>query len=328
MKSVLSPISVAYGLVVDARNARYDSGRGVIDVGCPVISIGNITAGGTGKTPMVRWFAEELIALGRQPAIALRGYGRGTGASDEAMEHEASLPEVSVLANPNRTAAIIQHRAMHPECDVIVLDDGFQHRKVARSMDVVLIDGRRDLEKESLLPHGRLREPLSSLRRATEVIVTHAEKIDSQLAEVIHRYHGQEPVAWCNHVWTGLTRHDSEGVEDVPVDSIAGLRLVTHLGVAQPAGIIRQIESVGGVVTHQCRARDHAKVTPRTILEVERAAKDADAIFVTGKDWVKFRGLIEWGTLGKPVFVPQLSMDLINGSEELKQRLLGVLERP
>ena len=149
-----------------------------MDTGWPVISIGNLTLGGTGKTPMVQHAASVLMDAGHRPAIVLRGYGARRGEdSDEAMEHRAALPGVPVMAQPDRVAALATLRRTHPEVDVVLLDDGFQHRFVKRCSDIVLIDARRVLDEERVLPAGRLREPLASLARATDVVVTHADRV-------------------------------------------------------------------------------------------------------------------------------------------------------
>ena len=327
MKWALHPIASAYGAVIRARNARYDAGRGVSDVGCPVVSVGNVTVGGTGKTPMVQWLARELRQTGRHPAIAMRGYGRAGGRSDEAMEHASSLPDVPVLVHPDRVRSIAAHRQGAPECDVIVLDDGFQHRRVARNMDVVLVDARQSLAAARLLPVGRLREPLTSLARATDVVVTHAADIDGDLSAAIERYHGGSPIAWCRHVWAALTMHDGGDSREVAVDALRGMNLVTRLGIAHPSGVLSRIRACGGAIAADLPARDHAPVTAATMRAVTRAVSGADALFLTRKDWVKFRGLIDWDRLRVPVIVPRLELEFLQGRDLLTQRLHTALER-
>jgi tetraacyldisaccharide 4'-kinase len=182
------PLSWAYRGVIAARNAKFDRGIGVHRLDRPVISVGNITTGGTGKTPMVAWIARLLIEHGCTPVIAMRGYKSQPGAmSDEEAEYRDLLPDVSVLANPDRIAALHEFLPTHPEVKCIILDDGFQHRQIHRDLDLVLIDASAETFRDRLLPAGNLREPLVNLKRADAVIVTHAPSIVRGLrSEIAH----------------------------------------------------------------------------------------------------------------------------------------------
>lgn len=315
-----------YASVVAYRNRGFDRGARVRDVGRPVLSVGNLTTGGTGKTPTVQWIVRFLQSQGRRPIVALRGYGAAKGQqSDEAIEHETMLDDVPVIAHPDRVAAIAQCLAVDATRDVVVLDDGFQHRFVARQMDVVLIDARRPLASERMLPAGRLREPLTSLRRATDVIVTHATCVDAALASQIEAAHGHPPVAWCDHVWTQLTRFDGDGMQELPVTALDGMRLVTRFGVATAAGVRDQIRQHGGVVVQDVPRRDHARVTEAEVSQLRAACEAADALCVTAKDWAKLRPLIDWATFSAPIVVPTLALSFVSGEDALKQRILDTL---
>ena len=164
------PASWVYRSAIALRNRRYDR-NGVERISVPVISVGNITTGGVGKTPMVAWLARQLLEAGHRPAICMRGYGSSrTQRSDEEMEYEAILPEVAVVADPNRAAAARRHLSRHPETDCLLLDDGFQHRQLHRDLDLVLLDATVHLPAERMLPAGHLREPVGNLQRADAVI--------------------------------------------------------------------------------------------------------------------------------------------------------------
>src|SRR3954463_5553777 len=146
----------------------------------PVISIGNITAGGTGKTPFTRWLATKLKQQNFHPAILMRGYHRSSsGLSDEQSLLTEQLKEYSipVHANPNRVAGGTELLKNHPQTNLILLDDGFQHRRLARDIDVVLIDATNPLGFNHLHPRGLLRESPKSLRRATALILTRCEQV-------------------------------------------------------------------------------------------------------------------------------------------------------
>src|SRR4051794_5329108 len=141
-------LAAVYSWEIGRRNRRYDAGRGVVRFDRPVISVGNLSVGGTGKTPMVAHIVGVLLQAGHTPAIAMRGYGSKAsgGRSDEAEEYRRKFPGVPVLARPDRTLALIEQFAREHDdaggrqSDVVVLDDGFQHRKIARDLDIVLVD--------------------------------------------------------------------------------------------------------------------------------------------------------------------------------------------
>ncbi|MDP7070651.1 MAG: tetraacyldisaccharide 4'-kinase [Phycisphaerales bacterium] len=317
MKALL-PISAVYGALVAARNRRFDRGSRVEQVGVPVISIGNVTTGGTGKTPCVQWVVRTLQEAGHRPAVALRGYGSGrSGVSDEAAEHSRLLPGVPVLAHPDRVAAVRQHLGAHRDCDVVVLDDGFQHRFIARQADIVLVDARRAMSAQRLLPAGRMREPWSSLRRASAVVVTHAESVDAAMASEIESAGGEPPMAWCRHVWKSLERHDSQGVTEVPVANLEGCAVVTRFGVASAAGVRAQAQAAGARIVADLPARDHRAVSAAELLRMEQASMEADAVLVTGKDWASLGPLVDWSRLKVPVLIPRLEIDFLAGGSEL-----------
>ena len=291
-----------------------------MDTGWPVISIGNLTLGGTGKTPMVQHAASVLMDAGHRPAIVLRGYGARRGEdSDEAMEHRAALPGVPVMAQPDRVAALATLRRTHPEVDVVLLDDGFQHRFVKRCSDIVLIDARRVLDEERVLPAGRLREPLASLARATDVVVTHADQVDQELSERITCWHGREPIAWTRHAWSGLTVYRDAVARSESIEHLQGLTLVTRLGVAHPEGVLDMARACGARVGVNMRARDHARVSASELRAMASAA--CDAILVTAKDWVKLAPLVDWSRLAVPVIVPTLAIEFVAGREAFEKRV-------
>jgi len=166
LRALLSPASMLFGSVVRGRNALYD--RRLLPVRTPrlpALSVGNLTVGGTGKTPVASWLALQLQARGARPAIVMRGYG-----DDEPLVHARLAPSIPVVVNANRFEAI--ERAAAEGADIAVLDDGFQHRAVARVADVVLVSADASDIADRLLPSGPYREPLEALRRASLVIVT------------------------------------------------------------------------------------------------------------------------------------------------------------
>ncbi len=324
---LLNPIARLYGAAVSARNRRFDRGRRVVDVGVPVVSIGNVTAGGTGKTPCVQWVVRTLQSAGHVPAIAMRGYGAARGqVSDEAAEHMRLLPGVPVLAQPDRCAAIRRHVQTHPDCDVVVLDDGFQHRFVTRQADVVLVDAREPMSKQRLLPAGRLREPWTSLQRATAVVMTHAEAVNDALASEVESAAGSPPLAWCRHVWTSIVRVDSEGMTELPVSTLGGCAVVTRFGVGSATGVREQALDAGATIVADVPARDHAAVKRAEMGRLEQASTAADALLVTGKDWASLSPLVDWDRLQVPVLIPRLEIEFVAGESQFKRHILAAVE--
>ena len=218
-----------YSWVVAARNRRFDRGRGVQRVDVPVISIGNLTTGGTGKTPAVAWLCRYLRGAGLRVATISRGYGAEDtgGRNDEAIELEQQLPDVPHLQNPDRVAAAeVAIEELASQC--LVLDDGFQHRRLARDLNWVIIDARCPFGFGHLLPRGLLREPLGSLKRADAVLISRANQVSAdelaRLRERIARFlRPNVPVVACAHApiaWVN-SRGETHPIKDLRTDEAA-----------------------------------------------------------------------------------------------------------
>jgi len=334
LPGVLAPIawpaSRLYAAAIRVRNARYDAGRGVQSIGVPVISVGNLSVGGTGKSPVVRWIVQRLRDHGVEPVIAMRGYAAppGGGPGDEQREHEHLLGDVPVVAAPDRVAALTAYLAGHPSTGCVVLDDGFQHRRLARDLDLVLIDATRDTVHDRVLPLGWLREPAASLRRADAVVVTRAAGVDGPLAAAIERLHGRPPLAWSRHAWAGLERHDRGGATREPVSWLAGRRIVTMLGVGHPDAVRRQAEAAGAVIVADVPARDHEAYDRPKVALARGLCEGVDALLLTSKDWVKAVDLIDLETWPTPIVVPRLELEVFEGAAALEGRILEAVKCP
>ncbi len=290
---VLEPV---YAAAIRRRNARFDRGDGVMAVARPVISVGNLSVGGTGKSPMVRWVCEELLRVGIRPAIAMRGYKSGAGESDEAAEYRRLLPGVPLAVGAERfervSAMLLSEAGRRVGC--VVLDDGFQHRRVHRDLDIVLLDATRDPFADRLLPAGWLREPTGSLLRAGAVIVTHTESADAGVVEeMVRKIRGVSPravVAKARHETT-LELPATTGsppLTSAPTGPSERARVVVVCGIGNPGPFVAQAEKVADVV----RAfvfEDHAAYSGARMGEIAEAAQRerAGAIVTTGKDWSK-----------------------------------------
>jgi tetraacyldisaccharide 4'-kinase len=334
------PASWIYERVIAARNARFDRGQGVQRIDRPVISVGNITTGGTGKTPMVMWIAERLIDAGYKPAIAMRGYKSVNGKSDEQMEYADRLPGVPVIANPERAAALREYLPQHPEIDCVILDDGFQHRQLHRDLDLVLIDATANTFNDRLLPAGHLREPLENLRRADAIIITHADApSDSELSRFnaqILTHHGRPTLAVSRHVWSRLDVHQNQSVQSLcDVDWLREKRVLTLVGIGNKRAIQRECRRLNVKVVADLEAEDHDWYDNDTTLQLQnrltilkmhgkiQTDMGCDAIFATAKDWVKLRDLIDWSAWPVPIVVPRLELEVFDGADRLVDLVLS-----
>jgi tetraacyldisaccharide 4'-kinase len=322
LPSALAPItwpaSALYRGAIALRNRRYDRPGAAHHVAVPVVSVGNITAGGSGKTPFVRWIAADLLARGIRPAIAMRGYGARPGApADEAEEYRDLLPDVPVIEDPDRVAAVRAFLAEGDRADCVLLDDGFQHRRLHRDLDIVLVDGTRAGLDDRMLPAGYLREPAASLRRADAVVVTRVAAPDPVLARTIAQHHGRLPLAWCDHVWRGVRCADAAGERTVGLETLVGKLLLTVLGVGHPRAVRTQLARAGAEIVRDLPARDHARYDAAWIDRIRTEARALDAVLVTYKDWVKLRDLIDFADWSVPILVPIVEIEPRAGGDAL-----------
>ncbi|MGC9325977.1 MAG: tetraacyldisaccharide 4'-kinase [Desulfomonilia bacterium] len=275
MRKALSHI---YGLVITVRNILYDA-RILRTLRTPpvVISIGNIEVGGTGKTPFAMALAEKLKQRGYRCAIITRGYrGRLTGpllvtarhlnkdVGDEALLM-ARMSGVPVVKSPDRVAGA-QFASRELGCDIVILDDGFQHRRIHRDLDIVLVS--RDIEKGDLLPLGHLREPPSCLKRANYVIST---KENSTYPLQAHFELD------CLVDLSGTTQN---------LSVLSGKKLLAFCGIARPGNFLSELKGLGAQVTSMVYA-DHHTYSSADIERILEEAKDSDLIVTTEKDMVK-----------------------------------------
>ncbi len=312
-----------YRREIGRRNRRYDAGAGVTKLNVPVISVGNLSVGGTGKTPMVAWIVRTLLEAGRSPCIAMRGYKKGKGQSDEELLYRRTLEGVPVVAQPDRLTGLRElfQTEAGRRVNVLVLDDGFQHRRIARDLDLVLVDSTSSPFEDALLPSGWLREPVESLKRAHGVVLTHAESVSpirlEELELQVEAAHGRSPAARAAHAWGGLdVRIDGREVAR-PVGWLKGKRAMVVCAIGRPEPFVRQVErAIGGPAAGKLVLRDHDPYKPvtREAIAKEAAAAGAEVIVTTEKDWSKLESA-EWAL---PVARPRLVMKIEQGERELR----------
>jgi tetraacyldisaccharide 4'-kinase len=329
---LLRPLSALFGAAVAAREVAYRSGLARVHrAPLPVVSVGNLAVGGTGKTPFTLWLARGLVDRGRNVAILSRGYGsaragvrvvsRGQGpeigvaeAGDEPVMMAKSFPGV-VLVAPRRIDGAASAAALG--CDVAVLDDGFQHRAIMRDFDIVLLDARR----RTLLPAGPLREGLRALRRADAVVLIGED------AEIV------VPGVLRGRARTGVYRMRTQAaalVESVggqwherPLGDLAGRRVIAVAGIARPARFFDLLRQWDTEILEVFEFPDHHRYTSAECHRIGRQARSADLIVTTEKDLVKLEAFpFEAGKLVAVRITPEIAR-----AEELLGSVTAALDK-
>lgn len=286
LRRVTWPLGLVYRAVAAVRNRTFDAGlRAVHRVTVPVVSIGNLTVGGTGKTPTVAFAAALAHARGRRPGVLARGYGRAAGAelNDEGAMLQRRLPWLLQQQDPDRVAA--GERLVARGADYVLLDDGFQHRRLHRDLDVLCLDAELPFGNGLCLPAGDLREFRSGLRRAGMVLLTRAGGLaPAALTERIARIRelsGRRdlPVYACEHGPSDVLLQPRGEV--VALDALAGRRAVLLSAIARPASFRATATALGVEVVAEHRHRDHHRFTEAEIADAAAAARAADAILLT-----------------------------------------------
>ena len=314
LRAVLAGAELPYSLAVRWRNWCYDRGvKEVHRVGVPVIGVGNLTLGGTGKTPMVAWIARQLRQLGVRVTLISRGYGAEAGTrNDEAIELERRLPDVPHLQDPDRVAAA----AIAVEelgCQMILLDDAFQHRRIHRDLDIVLLDALEPFGFEHVFPRGTLREPLSGFRRAHAVVLTRADMIDGEqraaIRQRVARYAPHAPWAEVVHAPQELLAANDQ-VESL--ERLRGESVAAFCGIGNPAGFQHTLEVCGYNVVATGEFPDHYRYERDDIERLGQWAREsgAGAIVCTAKDLVKIR-VDRLGSL--PLYALAIGMEFLEG---------------
>lgn len=294
-RTALLPLSALYGLGVTLRAMPYRLGIArERPLPLPAIAVGNLSVGGTGKTPLTAWIAAECRVAGRRPGILLRGYGR-----DEVMLHRHLVPEAVVVANPDRAAGAALARMQG--ANVLVLDDAFQVLDTARDLNITLLAAEQARVSPWLLPAGPWREGWGALRRADLLIVTR-KRADAAtanaLAERLQARWPHKSVAVVRLGLTGLVGMRSGSA--MAVDALRGRRVVVAAAIADPESVAVQVRAAGATV-QLVAFQDHHEYTAMDVVRLVQAAAEADYLVVTEKDAVKLRALWPEGPGAEPL---------------------------
>jgi tetraacyldisaccharide 4'-kinase len=324
---LLAPLAALYGLAVRGRNAYFDRlPHAAQRVPFPVISVGNLTVGGTGKTPLVIELVSRLRGLGRRPAVLTRGYGtRPDQASDEVLELRGALPQAPVIVNPDRVQAARAALAEH-DVDCLVLDDGFQHRRLHRDLDVLTVDALDPWGGARLLPAGRLREPLRGAARAGLFVVTRIDQVApaarADIEETLRRLAPRAAVV--SAVVRPLELKLLDGASQ-SCEWLRSQRMMPVCAIGNPAAFVATLRPLGASLAPLQAFRDHHRYSPRDVLRIAAAARAAGAALVvtTRKDWSKLAPL--WSPALLPLVRLDTCLEILDPAVELDAALREAL---
>ena len=325
LRLALNVPAAGYSAAVRWRNRRFDRRNELVtkfDV--PVISVGNLTLGGTGKTPAVEWIARWYRERDLRVTILSRGYGGSGGLNDEGRVLADNLPDVPHLQDRDRVALA---RIAIDELDsqLLILDDGFQHRRLGRDLDIVLLDALDPFGLGRIFPRGLLREPVSSLKRAQVVMLSRSNLISQEARTEIRR---RAELANGDAVWVE-SRHSpldligSDGSR-TSLDDLVGKRVSAFCGIGNPEGFRRTLAGLGVEPIDFRVFPDHHAYSAADIQSLGEAVETlgVDLVLTTQKDLVKLRE----NRLGRtPLRALRIGLEITEGREGLVQALTRFL---
>ncbi len=360
LRLLLRILAIGYSFAVRLRNFLYS--KGLIKahkVDAIVFCIGNITVGGTGKTPLVVWLC-NLIAHNYKYAILTRGYKATQNSKlktknciDEPAMLAESCPEAEVIVNPDRVAGATEAIDKYA-AKVLVMDDGFQHRRLARDLNIIAIDATQPFGYGKLLPAGLLREPVSSLQRADAVVMTRCDQVTetqiSKLEQILRAVNPDIVIAKSTHAAVSVNYQD---VSVIPakaeiqkdskkmgscsrrndnVEQLKDKKIFAFCGIGNPDAFLNTIKNIGAELTGSTIFDDHCHYTEACLTEIAERAKElgADLILTTQKDWTKVISKLEscnWASQSYPPFsYLAIQIKFMAGEDKLTALIKDTLE--
>ncbi len=359
-KGFLASLSQIYGALVNTRLWLY---RNRIlrerNLGCLVVSIGNLTVGGTGKTPVVEKFARSLQDGGRRVAILSRGYksvkrpflerlwGRLRGkneidpprvvsdgksllldsktAGDEPYMLAANLKDIPVVVDKDRVKSG-KHAISELNCDTLLLDDGLQYLRLKHRLDIVLIDRWQPFGTERLLPRGTLREPPRNLKRASYIFITKCNgEPNDELVKRIRKFNRTAEIIECEHRPRYLQHLETRQTR--PLETLKGARVGTVCAIAVPESFELGVRNLGATIEETCRFMDHHRFTEQEIISFINAcaASEVDCIITTEKDAVRFPRLAR---MDIPIYFLRVEIGILSNEESFDQCINRICQPP
>lgn len=328
LRVLLAVAATGYSFVIRLRNFLYSKGLLKIHhVDAAVICVGNITVGGTGKTPLVAWLC-NLITQNYKCAILTRGYKARAQENADFKDEIAILSEscrgANVIVKPDRVAGATEAIDRH-SAEVLVMDDGFQHRRLARDLDIIAIDATRPFGYGKLLPAGLLREPASSLKRAGAVVITRCDQIaGAEIEEIEKKLRAINPdmlIAKSIHEPVYAKSGDNK---EIGIEQLKGKKIFAFCGIGNPDAFFNTIEDIGAELTGSKAYDDHCHYTDASLTEISNQAKQlgADLILTTQKDWTKVTS-----TFKSPLLIAYLAIEIkfLAGEDKLTALIKNTL---
>ncbi|HAS83235.1 MAG TPA: tetraacyldisaccharide 4'-kinase [Verrucomicrobia bacterium] len=355
----LKQLSRIYRSIIQLRLWCYN--KGILrhhTLGCQVISVGNLTVGGTGKTPVVEIFARELQAAGRRVAILSRGYKKAQPpflqrlsqkltlheqrtpprivsdgnallldsamSGDEPYMLASNLPNVAVLVDKDRVKSG-RYAINKLGCDTLILDDGFQYLSLKPRVQIVLVDKTNPFGNENVLPRGILREPIKNIKRADFIFITKSDGNGTEeLKAQLRRLNTKAEIIECRHCPRYLQHVTSRDRKELGY--LAGKRVTALSGIAAPAGFESSLESFGASIIQHCRFADHHRYSQQELIDIINNARreKADAIITTEKDAVRFPSL---GRYDVPIYFLRVDIDILQGEADFRASIARICFR-
>ncbi|MFC1461766.1 tetraacyldisaccharide 4'-kinase [Verrucomicrobiota bacterium] len=348
LRSILKYLSYVYGAAVALRHFLYE--KGILrhhTLGCQVISIGNLTVGGTGKTPVVEVFARSLMKEGRHVAVLSRGYkklehgfwkkmldkvsGRerrrlprvvsdgkqlllnSAMSGDEPYMLASNLPDVAVLVDKDRVKSG-RFAIDKLKCDTLIMDDGFQYRALKHWLEIVLVDCTNPFSNGHVLPRGLLRESISNIKRADFIFITKSTTKEAELLKVqLRSLNSRAEISECAHRTKYLENVYTGERHDLSL--LRGRIVATVSGIAAPEGFENEVKRQGSVIVFASRFADHHRYTQQEVIDIINRSKreNAELIITTEKDAVRFPKIERQDV---PIHFLRVEIELLSGVED------------
>ena len=352
IRGVLTPLSWLYSVAVRLRNGLYSSGILTVKrLPCPVISVGNIVAGGTGKTPTAIWIAKHLQAQGYRVGILLRGYHRQSRTAmtvvsdgnqicgsieesgDEAIMIARTVPGCIVIVSKDRYAAGCAAIQMWGESPgILILDDGFQHRRLKRDLDIITVDSTKPFGTGTLLPAGTLREPRSALKRADIVLLTRTQRQDPTFqrtkrsapkSSVLEGIVDEQKIYESRHRPTTLFELESKHL--APLDRLRGQCVLAVCGIGAPGAFAETLRQHDAQQVTLLAFPDHHHYCSEDFRQIRTRADEigADLIVTTEKDAQQMTGFE-----GLQFFVLAVTLEITKNQMGFSERLMQTIHLP
>jgi tetraacyldisaccharide 4'-kinase len=330
-----------YSTAIRLRNSLYSKGQlKTYRANAPVISIGNITTGGTGKTPLVIWLCNQItknLKLKTQNygcAILTRGYKTTKNLKlktqnyvDEPAILNKSCPQAKVIVNPNRVEAAGE--AVNKfGAKVLIMDDGFQHRRLHRDLDIVTIDSIRPFGYDKMFPAGLLREPVTALKRADAVVITRCDQITgAKLTRIEEKLHSVNP-----DMLIAKSLHDpvcAKSIDDkeISIEELKNKKIFAFCGIGNPDAFLNTVKGLGAELAGSKVYNDHHHYTNNNISDIYEEARylNADLILTTQKDWFSTQYAIRSTQYEIPFAYLEIELKFLAGEDKLKQLIENAL---